>query len=202
MHTRKNILLLVCLLFLPLTACQTNDSPSTITPPKTEGSSENQAKKEEDQASTVRDFRFELNNVNIEALKKGEISGFPVQLGDDENRVKKVLGKPDQRKDDGQGQITLSYPNYELSLVDYEGVGVEMKKLKVPVVKAVSFPIQMTKSDIEDVMGKPSDQRALRPNYPELEYQLGRYDLLFLTTQESKVFEGPYDELYFVDPRT
>lgn len=202
MHTRKNILLLVCLLFLPLIACQSNNSPSTTAPPKTEDSSENQVKKEEDQASTVRDFRFELNNANIEALKKGEISGFPVQLGDDENRVKKVLGKPDQRKDDGQGQITLSYPNYELSLVDYEGVGVEMKKLKVPVVKAVSFPIQMTKSDIEDVMGKPSDQRALRPNYPELEYQLGRYDLLFLTTQESKVFEGPYDELYFVDSRT
>ncbi|MFD1395693.1 hypothetical protein ACFQ49_10345 [Kroppenstedtia eburnea] len=116
--------------------------------------------------------------------------------------MRKVLGKPDQRKEDGHGQITLTYPNYELSLVDYEGVGVEMKKLEVPIVKAVSFPIQMTKADIEAVMGKPSDQRALRPNYPELEYQLGNYDLLFLTTKESKVFEGPYDELYFVDSRT
>lgn len=194
MMNRKAFLVFLCLSFLVVTACQNGDSK----PPKEETK---KIKQEEDKVSTIKDFQFELNEDNIAALKKGEIRGFPVQLGDDENKVKQILGEPDQRNKDEEG-ITMTYPNFELFLVEYKGAGDELRKLDVPELKAVTFPIhEKSKSEIEDVMGKPSDQRMLQPNDPELEYDFDSYVVLFLTTKESNEFDGPYDQLYFVDPQ-
>lgn len=189
---RKAFLVFLCLSFLVVAACQNGDAQPPNTTPEAET-------EKEDKISAAKDFQFELTHDNIEALKKGEIKGFPVQLGDDENKVKQALGEPTESKKDEQG-ITLIYPNVELFLVEETGEGEEQQKLDVPVLKAVTFPIHMSKSDVEALMGEPTDERMLQPNEPELEYDFDSYVLLFLSTK-GEAFDGPYDQLYFVDSR-
>lgn len=198
--TIRNLYLVVAFLsFIAVTGCQISNSQPTSTSINQE-TSQREKPPEKEKETFVEDYKFKLNDESIESLKKGKILGFPVQLGDDEKRVKKFLGEPKKREDDGHGEITLTYPNYELYLTYYQGVGPDLKELEIPVFKAITFPIKMGKSEIEGVMGRPSDERAVRPGYPELMYDFNPYELLFITSKESS-FEGPYDQLNLNDVR-
>lgn len=185
---QKAFLVFICLSFLLVAACQNSDAEQPTTTPETET-------EEEDKETTAKDFQFELTHENIVALKKGEIRGFPVQLGDDENN----LGEPNERKIEEEDKaITLIYPNFELFLAEYTADG--LQKRDTPVLKAVTFPINMSKEDIEGIMGEPTDQRMLHPNEPELVYEFDNYFLLFLTPEKIEGYDGPYNQLNFVDP--
>lgn len=198
--TIRNLYFAVAFLsFVVVTGCQISNSQPTSSSTNQE-TSQKEKSQEKEKETSVEDYKFKLDNESIEALKKGKILGFPVQLGDDEKKVKNVLGEPKKREDDGHGEITLTYPNYELYLTYYQGVGPDLKELEVPVLKAITFPIKMGKSEIESLMGRPSDERAVRPDYPELMYDFNPYELLFMTSKESP-FEGPYDQLNLNDVR-
>lgn len=192
----KRFLIMACLFLFVVTGCQTDDSQPAASSSKEEVSKEKKssAKKE----ASVENYKFKFDQASIEALKKGKIKGFPVQLGDDEKKVRKILGEPKKRKDDGHGEITWTYPNYELYFTYYQGVGPDLKELDVSVLKSITFPIQMDKSEVESVMGKPSDEQAIRPGYPQLMYDFHPYELVFLTSEE-RPFEGPYDQLNLMD---
>ncbi|SDD09307.1 protein of unknown function [Melghirimyces thermohalophilus] len=130
-------------------------------------------------------LHFTLDRPTVEGLKKGEIRGVSVQLGDTEKKVHQKLGEPQEQKDQ-RGSLELKY----------EGGRLQFIKMKdTSQLNSMVFPISKKRNEIIQLLGRPEQERTLNKQ-PEMSFAVGPYQLLFLTDKKSK--EGPYNEVLII----
>ncbi|MDR6227048.1 hypothetical protein [Desmospora profundinema] len=163
--------------------------------PQTEASSGETEEKPMDEGAAIPPF--ELTTEMVDALKKGEIPGLPIDFGATETAVIDTLGEPQKREEDEpSGHVELVYEHATVDLSYYQSGS--QTKLDEPIVSGILFHIGLKKDEIKRVLGEPTDERAVAPGYPELEYIPGPFLLLFLTETERE-FEGPYDKVLVIE---